>query len=115
MSKGTFMLLLVVCMLVALSATDALASDTVGGLPFDNILVKIKNSVTGRFATVASLVGIIAAGATLIFGGDLNGFFRSMLFIVLVVAIIILSNNFLSAIGTGALVTPDSTPVQSIG
>ena len=94
---------------------SVLASDGTGGMPFDDVLTKIKQSVTGRFATVASLIGIVAAGATLIFGGDLNGFFRSMLFVVMVVAIIILANNLLTAVGSSALVTPDMSQGAAIG
>ena len=82
----------------------AFASSTSGGgLPFDSWLTNIRTSVTGPFAFTASVIGIVAAGATLIFGGDMNGFMRTIIFIVLVLSFLVAAQNTLSAItGTGA-------------
>ena len=52
----------------------AAASSAGGGLPFDSWLTKIQKSITGPFAFSAAIIGLVAAGATLIFGGELNGF-----------------------------------------
>lgn len=94
-------------LLVLLSAHPALASSTAGGgLPFDDWFTKIRSSITGPFAFTASIVGLVSAGATLIFGGDMNGFMRTLIFIVLVLCFIVAAQNTLSAItGQGAEIT----------
>ena len=76
-----------------------------GALPYESWLDTLRQSITGPFAFTASIIGIVAAGATLIFGGDLNGFFRSMIFLVMTIALIIAANNLMSSFfGKSALV-----------
>jgi type IV secretion system protein VirB2 len=60
--------------------------------------------MTGPVAFGISIIAIIGAGAGIIFGGaDMNGFFRTMIFIVLVLALIVGANNILSTLfGVGA-------------
>jgi type IV secretory pathway VirB2 component (pilin) len=61
----------------------ALASVGGGGaLPYETWLVSLRNSVTGPVAFTLSIVGIVVAGGILIFGGELNAFFRTLIFIV---------------------------------
>ena len=83
---------------------DAFASVGTGGsLPYESWLTSLRNSVTGPVAFTLSIVGIVVAGGILIFGGDLNGFFRTFIFIVLVMAFIVGVNNILSTFfGRGA-------------
>jgi len=99
--------------LLLLFTEPSFASSTSGGgLPFDSWLTTISNSITGPFAFSVSIIGLVAAGAALIFGGDMNGFMRSLIFIVLVLAFIIAAKNTLSAItGTGAQIS--STTVHN--
>ncbi|HDV6994536.1 TPA: TrbC/VirB2 family protein [Escherichia coli] len=91
-------------MLFFMAAEPALASNTSGGgLPFDDWMTNIRTSITGPFAFTASIIGIVGAGATLIFGGDMNGFLRSLIFIVLVLSFLVAAQNTVSAItGRGA-------------
>lgn len=91
-------------LLFFVAAEPALASNTSGGgLPFDSWLTNIRTSVTGPFAYTASIIGLVAAGAMLIFGGDMNGFMRTLIFIVLVLSFLVAAQNTLSAItGQGA-------------
>lgn len=105
-------------MLLLLGTESSFASSASGGgLPFDDWLTKISDSITGPFAFSVSIIGLVAAGAALIFGGDMNGFLRSLIFIVLVLAFIIAAKNTLSAItGTGAQIgspTVHSTRIAS--
>lgn len=95
---------LITLLVVVANVDCAFASATSGGgLPFDSWLTNIRTSVTGPFAFTASIIGIVAAGATLIFGGDMNGFMRTIIFIVLVLSFLVAAQNTLSAItGTGA-------------
>jgi type IV secretory pathway VirB2 component (pilin) len=75
----------------------ALASEGVGGtLPYESWLVNLRNSVTGPFAFTASLIGIVVAGGVLVMGGDLSGFFRTLIFIVLVLSMLVGAQNMMS-------------------
>lgn len=87
----------------------AMASTAGGGLPFDTWLTKIQKSITGPFAFTAAIIGLVAAGATLIFGGDMNGFMRTLVFFVLVLSFLVAAQNTMSAItGKGAEISKPS-------
>lgn len=76
-----------------------------GGLPYESALVKVQQSATGPVAFVLSIVGIVVAGGTLIFGGDLSGFFRTMVVLVLVIGLLVSSVNVLQTLfGQGATI-----------
>jgi len=85
-----------------------------GSLPYEPWLVQLQNSVTGPVAFSLSLIGIVVAGGVLIFGGDLNGFFRTLIFIVLVMALLVGAQNIMSTLfGRGAIITPPVSAVMS--
>jgi type IV secretion system protein VirB2 len=95
---------LVLLALMLLLPQQALASEGGGGqLPYESWLTNLRNSVTGPVAFTLSIVGIVIAGGVLIFGGDLNGFFRTLFFLVLVMALLIGAQNMMSGLfGQGA-------------
>ena len=79
------------------------ATGTGGGLPYETWLESLRTSVTGPVAFSLSMIGIVIAGGVLIFGGDLNGFFRTLIFIVLVMALLVGAQNLMSTFfGRGA-------------
>jgi type IV secretory pathway VirB2 component (pilin) len=80
---------------------SATQSATGAGLPYESWLTALRGSVTGPVAFALSIIGIVIAGGVLIFGGDLNGFFRSLIFLTLVMALIIGANNMMSSFFTG--------------
>jgi type IV secretory pathway VirB2 component (pilin) len=82
----------------------SLASEGSGGsLPYESWLTALRTSVTGPVAFALSIIGIVIAGGVLIFGGDLNGFFRTLIFIVLVMALLVGAQNMMSSFfGRGA-------------
>lgn len=82
----------------------AFASVGAGGdMPYEDGLGKIRASVTGPVAYTLSIVGIVVAGITLIFGGDMSGFFRTLVFLVLLISLLIGAQNFMSTtMGRGA-------------
>jgi len=82
----------------------ALASEGTGGsLPYESWLTSLRNSVTGPVAFALSIIGIVIAGGVLIFGGDLNAFFRTLVFIVLVMALLVGAQNMMGTLfGRGA-------------
>lgn len=67
-----------------------------GGLPWEGPLKKIRDSISGPVAFGIALLGIIACGATLIWGGEVSEFTRRIIYVVLVVCIIVFANSFLT-------------------
>lgn len=85
----------------------AMASGTgTDGLPYEAGLKKLVDSMTGPVAFAISVIGVIAAGAMLIFGGDMNGFMRSIVFLVLVIGLIVGASSLLTQVfgSAGAVV-----------
>jgi type IV secretion system protein TrbC len=98
-------LVLIVLLLVALHPDAAHASSAGGGLPWDAPLTTLKNDLTGPVAFTISLLAMVACGAALVFGGEINEFVRRIIMLVLVAALITGVVNVASALGiTGAIV-----------
>ena len=90
--------------LASLHAGLVLAA-TNGGLPWDGPVQTLQNDLTGPIATGISVVAFLAAGAALVFGEELGGIAKKALFVVMGVAMIVLGNGFLSALGlSGAII-----------
>jgi type IV secretory pathway VirB2 component (pilin) len=98
-----------------LAPQHAFASEGTGGsLPYESWLVNLRNSVTGPVAFALSIIGIVVAGGVLIFGGDLNGFFRTMIFLVLVMALLVGAQNVMGTFfGRGAEIAALGDAVQT--
>ncbi len=76
-----------------------------GGLPYETWLTNLRQSMTGPVAFTLSIVGIVAAGGVLIFGGELNAFVRTLIFIVLVMGLLVGAQNMMSSFfGQGAVI-----------
>jgi type IV secretion system protein TrbC len=81
------------------------ASSGGGGLPWDTPLTMLKNDLTGPVAFTISLLAMVACGAALVFGGEINEFVRRIIMLVLVCAFIVGVTNLASALGiSGAIV-----------
>lgn len=90
---------------------NAWASDTTGGLPYESFLTKVRTSMTGTVGYTFALVGIVVAGAVLVLGGDLNGFVRSLMLLVMVVALLVAANSVLASISGGGATVAFNAPV----
>lgn len=103
-SRMYFMGAFIILAFILLAPHQAIASEgSGGGLPYESWLTQLRNSVTGPVAFALSIIGIVIAGGVLIFGGDLNGFFRTMIFLVLVMALLVGAQNVMSTFfGRGA-------------
>jgi type IV secretion system protein VirB2 len=83
----------------------AYAAGSGAGLPFEGALSKLQSSITGPVAYAASVIGIAVTGLTLLFGGDLNGFFRSGVTLVFVIGLMVGASNTMSTLfGAGATI-----------
>lgn len=88
---------------LVLAAGTAHAATGGGGLPWEQPLTTLSNSVTGPVAYGCSIIGIVGAGGILIFaGGQVNEFLRAVLFCVLVIAFIIAAKNTMTSFGFAA-------------
>lgn len=86
-----------------------------GGLPFESALGKVRDSATGPVAFSLSIIGIVVAGGTLIFGGDLSGFFRTFTLLVLVIGLLVASKNVLETLfGQGATIAAHEAEVTRL-
>jgi type IV secretion system protein VirB2 len=100
-----YALLILTFLGLLLFANNTLAAVGAGGaLPYETWLVNLRNSVTGPVAFTLSIVGIVVAGGILIFGGELNAFFRTLIFIVLVMALLVGANNIMTNLFQGAVI-----------
>ena len=98
-----FGLAIAVFSLMALPESSLASVGTGGSLPYESWLTALRSSVTGPVAFALSIIGIVVAGGVLVFGGDLNGFVRTLIFIVLVMAFLVGAQNMMSTFfGTGA-------------
>lgn len=98
-----WLLLLAFLAFILLAPQHAFASEGTGGsLPYETPLASLRNSVTGPVAFTISLVGIVVAGAVLIFGGDISGFFKTIIGLILIISLLVGAQNFLSFMGKGA-------------
>jgi type IV secretory pathway VirB2 component (pilin) len=100
----TFFVCAALLLAFVLAPHAAFASEgTGGGLPYESWLTSLRNSATGPVAFALSIIGLVVAGGVLIFGGDLNGFFRTLIFLVLVMALLVGAQNVMSTFfGRGA-------------
>jgi len=68
------------------------------GLGWEGPLTALRQSLSGPVAFAISIIGIFGAGAGLIFGGEMSGFLRSVIILVMVISLVVASNNFLSTL-----------------
>jgi len=96
-------LLLVLC----LSPFTAFAASSAGtGMPWEAPLNVFVNSLTGPVALGIAVAGFFVAGAILAFGGDLNGFVRTLLILIMVAAVLVGARSLVSMFfGAGAEIT----------
>ena len=94
-----------IALAVAMLYTAHAEASTSGGLPWDGPIQTLQNDLTGPVATGISVVAFLAAGAALVFGEELGGIAKKALYVVLGVAMIVMGNRFLSALGLqGAII-----------
>lgn len=112
-SSPAFWIGFAVLALVFFSMNPAHAADASAGggagLPWEGPLEKLKQSISGPVAFIIALLGIIACGATLIWGGEISEFTRRIIYVVIVVCIIVFANSLLTgALFSGAVVPNDA-------
>ncbi len=90
----SYLRLIIISAALVCVSTDAFATITTG-TAFDSPLAILRTVFTGPIAYTAALLGIVVAGAMLVFGGEIGDFAKRLIMLVLVIAIIVLANNVL--------------------
>jgi type IV secretion system protein VirB2 len=76
-----------------------------GGLPWEAPLQLVALSLTGPVALAVSLIALMVAGGTLVFGGELSEFARRSCVAVLAIAFLVLGAGFMTQLfGVGGAV-----------
>ena len=76
-----------------------------GGLPWETPLSRVATSLTGPVALSISLIALMVAGGTLVFGGELSEFARRSCVAVLAIAFLVLGAGFMTSLfGVGGAV-----------
>lgn len=92
------MVLCFIALSAVILANDVAFASGGGGMPWETPLEKIRDSITGPVAMIVSILAIVAVGVTLIFGGDMQGFIRQVLYVTLVIGLIIMADNIISTL-----------------
>ena len=96
-------LLVVVTMLMPEQAHAAAAGG--GGLPWEQGIQMIADSLTGPIAYSLVLIGLVGSVWSVLHGGEITGFSRSMIVVCLCGAALVLAKQVVQQlIGAGALV-----------
>lgn len=77
---------------------DFAQASTSSGMPWEDPLSKVVNSITGPVAFGVSVLGVVVAGMALAFGGQLDGFIQKIAILSLVIALIVFATNVLSSV-----------------
>jgi len=97
---------------IAMAANNP-GGGSAGELPWEGPLEKLRASITGPVAFIIALLGIIACGATLIWGGEISEFTRRIIYVVLVVCIIVFANVILENV-VGAVIPVDADALSGM-
>jgi len=81
-----------------LLSPNLMAAGAGGGMPWEAPLTLIVNSVTGSVAFGISVIAIVAAGAMLVFGGEIGQFLKAIILLALVISLIVLATNILTTL-----------------
>lgn len=100
-----FYRVILMVVLLAVAQQAAWAGGGGAGLPWETPLSRVANSLTGPVALSISLIALMVAGGTLVFGGELSEFARRSCVAVLAIAFLVLGAGFMTALfGVGGAV-----------
>lgn len=89
------------------SLSAAYAKST--GMPYEGVLSELSDSLTGPVAKAIALIGIVGSGAALIFGGEISGFLKSVIYLVLVCSLLIVGSTIVGKFtSTGYEITQET-------
>jgi len=106
LSRAGWLLLGLVIMAVVWDAPLAQAASSGGtGMPWEEPILKISNSLKGPVAFGIMVMAMVGAGAGLVMGQEISGFIRTMLMVVLAGSLLLLGGKLMAPLfGVGAVV-----------
>jgi len=99
--------ILLMAAVFSLAPQVVLAAAGGGGLPWEGPLTTIQISLTGSVAISIALIAIAVAGGMLIFGGEINNFARTGVYITLVLGLLVMANNVLTSLYAAGATIPE--------
>ena len=84
--------------LLLMMSRSAWAGGAGAGLPWETPLNMVAMSLTGPVALSISLIALMVAGGTLVFGGELSEFARRSSVAVLAIAFLVLGAGFMTSL-----------------
>ena len=94
---------LLLLLLASMLFSPELMAAGAGGMPWEAPLTTIVTSVTGPVAFTISILGLVAAGAMLVFGGEISHFLKSIVTLILVISLLVFATGILTNLfGVGA-------------
>jgi type IV secretion system protein VirB2 len=85
-------------LLVVFAASGPVFAVTGGtSVPWESGLGYLRDSLTGPVAGIVSLIAIVGAGALLLFGGNIQGFIRTAVYLILVIGLVVGASSLLAA------------------
>jgi type IV secretion system protein VirB2 len=94
--------ILAAALMIFIPAAAHASSSGGGSLPWETPLQTLENSIKGPVAYGLALLGIVASGGMLIFGGEISEFTRRIMYIVLVGAVILGAASMMTTLFTSA-------------
>lgn len=88
------------------------ADTSAGDLEWETTLETIRNSISGPVGFSVAVIGMVAAGSALIFGGEIGGVLKNLIGVVFAACLILLSANVLTTLFPAAETLPKE-PVSS--
>lgn len=103
------------CLLLSLLFIGTVqASGGGSGMPWESGLETIQQSLTGPVAKAICLIGIVGAGAMLIWGGEISGFLKTVVYIVLVICLILGGNIILNTVSGSSALIPENFSIEQL-
>lgn len=94
----SFRALSIILLSVFVIFPDLAIASSSSGMPWEDPLSKVVDSITGPVAFGISVLGVVVAGMSLAFGGQLDGFIQKIAILALVIAVIVMATNVMSAL-----------------
>lgn len=87
-------------------AVVAVAGTGGGGMPWDNAMTQFTGAITGPWAGGIALLAIAFAVGALLMGGELAGFGRTMIFLILGLGVILGAAQIVALFGGAGALLP---------
>lgn len=78
------------------------------GLVWEQPLARVRRSFSGPVAFGISMLGLIACGGALIWGGEISEFIRRIIYVILVISLLVFANTLMTGVlFSGAVIPSD--------